>query len=113
TRINRRREYKCLLKSKLEGSFADRQNSSVRFWISQNIEGQCNRTMIVGQIMILNLVIAAGMLIYTSYLDLEKREVEDKVWLIFGGIGGVLQAYEIGTGQASLITLGIALALAT
>ena len=62
--------------------------------------------MIVGQIMTLNLVIAAGMLIYTSYLDMKKREVEDKVWLIFGGIGGVLQGYEIWTGQASLITLG-------
>jgi preflagellin peptidase FlaK len=63
--------------------------------------------------MTFNLVIAAGMLIYTSYLDMKKREVEDKVWLIFGGIGGVLQGYEIWTGQASLITLGIALALAT
>ena len=69
--------------------------------------------MAVDQIITLNLVVAAVMLIYTSYLDMKKREVEDKIWLIFGGVGGVLQGYEIWTGYASLINLGIALALAT
>lgn len=52
------------------------------------------------------------MLLYTSYLDLKKREVEDTVWLSFAIAGGVLQAYEILTGQTGLIQLGVSIGLA-
>jgi preflagellin peptidase FlaK len=61
----------------------------------------------------LNFTIAAIMLLFTSYLDLKFREVPDKVWLIFGGIGGVLQVYEVLNGDTSLLQLGIAVGLAT
>jgi len=54
--------------------------------------------MVNSQVLILGLSLAAVMLVYTSYLDLKKREVEDKVWLIFGGMGIALQAYEIASG---------------
>lgn len=51
------------------------------------------------------------MLLFTSYLDLKKREVEDKVWLIFGAVGVVLQIYEVSTGSTVLIQLLIGLGL--
>jgi archaeal preflagellin peptidase FlaK len=59
----------------------------------------------------LNFTIAAVMLLFTSYLDLKKREVPDKVWLIFGGIGVALQAYEVSTGSTVLIQLLIGIGL--
>jgi preflagellin peptidase FlaK len=52
------------------------------------------------------------MLLYTSYLDMKKREVEDKVWLIFGAIGVLLQVYEVYSGQTAIVLLGISVALA-
>ena len=52
------------------------------------------------------------MLLYTSYLDMKKREVEDKAWLIFGAIGVLLQAYEVYIGQTAIVLLGISVALA-
>ena len=61
----------------------------------------------------LNILIAAVMLLYTSYLDMKKREVEDKVWLIFGSIGVVLEIFEVHSGATNLFSLGIALILGT
>jgi archaeal preflagellin peptidase FlaK len=55
---------------------------------------------------------ASVMLLFTSYLDLKKREVEDKVWLIFGAFGAVLIALEILQGYLSLQTFGISIGLA-
>lgn len=52
------------------------------------------------------------MLTYTSYLDMKKREVEDKVWVIFGAIGAILQIYEVLNGQTVLLLFGISVALA-
>jgi len=57
--------------------------------------------------------VAALMLLFTSYLDLKKREVPDKIWLIFGAIGVILQLYEISNGETSIIQLGISVSLAT
>ncbi len=53
------------------------------------------------------------MLLYTSYLDMKKREVEDKVWIAFGVVGAVLQGYELATGESNWIVLGVAVGLAT
>ncbi|MDG6906904.1 MAG: prepilin peptidase, partial [Nitrososphaerota archaeon] len=53
------------------------------------------------------------MLLFTSYLDLRKREVQDKVWLVFGAIGVILQVYEIHMGDSSLFQLGLSVVLAT
>jgi archaeal preflagellin peptidase FlaK len=60
----------------------------------------------------LNIALASIMLLYTSYLDLKSREVPDKVWLIFGAIGAVLQVYEISIGSTLLIQLLIGVGLA-
>jgi archaeal preflagellin peptidase FlaK len=59
----------------------------------------------------INFTIAAVMLLFTSYLDLKKREVEDKVWLIFGGIAVALQVYEVASGETVLIQLLIGVGL--
>ena len=64
-------------------------------------------------IVAINIAIAAIMLAYTSYLDVKTREVPDKVWLVFGGIGAVLQAYEILSGTTAPISLAVSLGLGT
>ena len=61
---------------------------------------------------LINLSIAAVMLVYTSYLDLKKREVEDTVWIAFGIVGGVLQAYEILVGETAPTQLILSIGLA-
>ncbi len=61
----------------------------------------------------MNLLVATIMLLYTSYLDMKKREVEDKIWLGFGAVGVGLQAYEILNGESNLIQLLISVILAT
>lgn len=53
------------------------------------------------------------MLLFTSYLDLKKREVPDKVWIIFGAIGAALQVYEVRTSATPLTWLIVSLILAT
>jgi preflagellin peptidase FlaK len=53
------------------------------------------------------------MLLFTSYLDMKKREVEDKVWIVFGGAGIVLEVYEIYSHQTEIIALVLSVILAT
>ncbi len=59
----------------------------------------------------LNFLIAAVMLLFTSYLDLKSREVPDKVWIIFGALGVVLQVYEVAIGETVLVQLLIGVGL--
>jgi preflagellin peptidase FlaK len=61
----------------------------------------------------LNLTATIVMFLYTSYLDLTKREVEDKVWLVFAGLGCALEAYEVVAGLTVLSTLLVSVAIAT
>jgi archaeal preflagellin peptidase FlaK len=58
-----------------------------------------------------NIFGAATMLLYTSYLDLRKREVEDKIWLIFGAIAAALQGYDLIQGTTTLSEFALALIL--
>jgi archaeal preflagellin peptidase FlaK len=62
-------------------------------------------------IYLINFILAGIMLLFTSYLDLKKREVEDKVWVIFGVIGLVLQIYEVASGETDLVQLLIGVGL--
>ena len=62
-------------------------------------------------IYLINFAVAGIMLLFTSYLDLRKREVEDKVWVIFGIIGLVLQVYEVANGETDLVQLLIGVGL--
>jgi len=62
-------------------------------------------------IYLINFTVAGIMLLFTSYLDLKKREVEDKVWVIFGIIGVVLQVYEVANGETDLVQLLIGVGL--
>jgi archaeal preflagellin peptidase FlaK len=59
----------------------------------------------------LNFLTAGVMLLFTSYLDLKSREVPDKVWVIFGALGVILQVYEVATGQTVLVQLLIGVGL--
>jgi preflagellin peptidase FlaK len=59
-----------------------------------------------------NVAFASAMLLFTSYLDLKYREIPDKVWIIFGGVGVVLSLYEISSGVTSWLNLVIAVGLA-
>ena len=52
------------------------------------------------------------MLLYTSYLDMKKREVEDRVWIAFGVLGAILQAFEILAGDTAILQLAISVGLA-
>jgi preflagellin peptidase FlaK len=63
-------------------------------------------------ILFVNIAMASSMLIFTSYVDLKKREVEDKVWIIFGVIGVFVEVYEIANGSMELITLLVSVGLA-
>lgn len=45
------------------------------------------------------------MLGYASWIDLKTREIYDLVWMVFGGIGLLLAAYEVYFGDVSLIGL--------
>lgn len=62
---------------------------------------------------VFNIIGAGTMLLFTSYLDLRKREVPDKVWLFFGAIAVLLQLYDISVGITNLSALAIGLFLAT
>jgi hypothetical protein len=50
-------------------------------------------------------VLAVLMFGYTSYKDVKTREVSDLVWIVFGGLGLVLDAYEVYTGTLGIVSL--------
>ncbi len=64
----------------------------------------------------LGVVIVAGMLVVGAFYDLWKREVPDKVWLLFGGLGGFLTVVDVYFGRIGLLTpsllVGITVVLA-
>jgi preflagellin peptidase FlaK len=62
---------------------------------------------------IVNIVVASVMLLSSSYLDLKKREVPDKFWIIFGAAGVALQVYEVSIGVTSLFYLVFSIVLAS
>jgi preflagellin peptidase FlaK len=68
--------------------------------------------LLIINILFVNIAMASSMLIFTSYVDLKKREVEDKVWIIFGVIGVFVEVYEIANGSMELITLLVSVGLA-
>ena len=55
----------------------------------------------------LRTLLALLMLGYGSYKDIKTREIHDKVWLIFGGSGLVLDLYELFIGSLTLRQLVI------
>lgn len=52
----------------------------------------------------LRVVTCACMLAIASILDIKSREIPDKVWLIFGGLGAMLTAFELLDTPASART---------
>lgn len=66
-------------------------------------------------ISILKIILSSTILLYTSYLDIKSREVEPKIWIIYGGLGGFLTLIELFRNNLSIIhiilSIGIALAI--
>lgn len=54
---------------------------------------------------IIKIILSLTMLAHTSYLDVRYREVDPKIWLIFGVLGGILTVIEIFTNKHMLITV--------
>lgn len=62
---------------------------------------------------ITKIILSLTMLAYTSYLDVRYREVDPKIWLIFGVLGGILTAVEIFANNylLTIVTINIILGL--
>jgi len=44
------------------------------------------------------------MLGYSSWIDLKTREIYDLIWIIFGGLGLIINAYEIYIGTYNIMS---------
>ena len=55
----------------------------------------------------IRLAACAAMLILASILDLKTREISDKVWVGFGGLGLLLTAIEFNANSINLIQYGL------
>ncbi len=62
---------------------------------------------------VIKIILSLTMLAYTSYLDVRYREVNPKIWLIFGFLGGTLTAAEIFANNylLTIVTINIVLGL--
>ena len=49
------------------------------------------------------------MLGYASYHDFQTREIHDKVWVVFGAFGFLINVYELYLGTLNLYNLAIPL----
>ena len=56
------------------------------------------------------ILLSLVMLGYASWVDLKTREIYDLVWMVFGVLGLILDAYEVYTGALPLWGLGVSLA---
>ena len=65
--------------------------------------------MVVQIVDYVRIFLSLTMLGYGSYKDVETREIHDLLWLIFGGMGLLIDAYEIYTGALSLRYFGFAM----
>ena len=55
----------------------------------------------------IRLVACTVMLILASILDLKNREISDKVWIVFGGLGLILTSFEFIVNSLNLLQFGI------
>ncbi|MEM3833618.1 MAG: A24 family peptidase C-terminal domain-containing protein [Thermoprotei archaeon] len=58
---------------------------------------------------IAKIILTLIILILTSYMDLRTREVDDKIWIIYGSIGGFLTVIELMLGQLSILQVLISI----
>ena len=57
----------------------------------------------------IRIFLCLSMLGYGSWKDVETREIHDLLWLIFGGLGFLIDAYEIYTGTLNLRYFGFSI----
>jgi len=58
-------------------------------------------------------LLSLSMLGYASWSDLRTREVSDLTWIVFGGLGLILDLYELATGGLSLMALAVPVMFST
>ncbi len=57
-------------------------------------------------------IVALSMLSVASYFDIKKREVNDIVWIIFGGMGAILYLFEpVGSITVLYVIIGVAIGI--
>jgi len=61
----------------------------------------------------LRILLSVAMLGYTSWSDLRTREVSDLNWIVFGGLGLVLDIYETSTGVLNPMALAVPILFST
>ena len=65
------------------------------------------------QLEVVRVLLSVAMLGYASWSDLRTREVSDLTWLVFGGLGLVLDLYEVATGELNLLNLAVPILFST
>ena len=61
----------------------------------------------------IRLVACTVMLILASILDLKNREISDKVWIVFGGLGLILTSFEFIVNSLNLMQFSIGILVTT
>lgn len=61
----------------------------------------------------LRILLSVVMLGYSSWSDLKTREVSDLTWIVFGGLGLVLDVYEVAMGVLKPVALAMAIIFST
>jgi len=61
----------------------------------------------------LRVLFGVAMLGYASWSDLRTREVSDLTWIVFGGLGLVLDAYEAASGALTPLALAVPVLFST
>ena len=59
----------------------------------------------------IRLIACAVMLVLASIMDLKKREISDKVWVSFGGLGLLITVIEFTGNSINLIQYGLGIAI--
>lgn len=59
----------------------------------------------------IRLIACAVMLVLASLMDLKKREISDKVWISFAGLGLLITAIEFSNNSINLLQYGLGIAV--
>jgi len=59
----------------------------------------------------IRLIACAVMLVLASVMDLKKREISDKVWISFAGLGLLITAIEFSSNSINLLQYGFGIAI--
>jgi len=64
-----------------------------------------------GAVLEIRIIACAAMLVLASVMDLKKREISDKVWVSFAGLGLLITAIEFSSNSTNLFQYGLGVAI--